>query len=373
MKLKKVFNFVWGIVLLVFTFCETTLPICGQTVSGQTSTTVNILEVPQKLEVSQKNEGQMVAGKAPTQPAINPVLTALEHPWGRFSPQSWVCLQRITWTNREGYRTADVREIKTTLQSIDPDGVTLQDVLTTSIGGKQAENAPIIRRFDFFQQPIQEGVQVRNAAPTKLIINHLVVPCEVRIYEQTTPAGKRKTTIWYSTQVYPYVLRSENVLRSIPTDKEPEERILDMTITEVLESSAFHLRKSKLGTYRLRTTQKSGNVTTITEISCSRHVPGGVLQKTTREFEKKGNMIREIRTVETRLINVYYAGVSSNNRQFPATPATPATIVPDPSFFYLESIRPRWRYYYAPYYYAPYPLYWDNISEPDNVNSVPKK
>jgi hypothetical protein len=340
MTLKKGFNLVLGIVFAVFVFCGNTFLIYGQTPSNQTVT------------------GQTVAGQTSAPRNISPVLTALEHPWGRFSPQSWVCLQKTTWTNREGHRTADVRELKTTLQSIDPDGVTLQDVLTISIGGKRTENAPIIRRFDFFQQPIQDGVQIRNTAPTKLIIDHLVIPCEVRIYEQTTPAGKRKTTIWYSSQLYPYVLRSENVLRSIPTDKEPEERILDMTITEVLESSAFHLRKSKLGTYRLRTTQKSGNVTTITETSCSHHVPGGVLQKTIREFEKKGNTVREIRTVEIRLINLYYGGyggVPSNNRQLPAT------VVRDPSFFYLESVRPRWRYYYAPY-----PLYWEIPSAESN-------
>jgi hypothetical protein len=337
--LKNVFNLVLEIMLAVFVFFGNTFLIYGQTVSKQT-----------------------VSEQASAQSNTSPVLTALEHPWGRFAPQSWVCLQKITWTNREGHRIADVREIKTTLQSINPNGVTLQDVLTISVGGKRTENAPIIRRFDFFQQPIQDGVQIRNAAPTKLIIDHQVIPCEVRIYEQTTPAGKRKTTIWYSTQLYPYVLRSENVLRSIPTDKEPEERILDMTITEVLESSAFHLRKSKLGTYRLRTTQKSGNVTTITETSCSRHVPGGVLQKTTHEFEKKGNTIREIRTVEIRLINVYYGGVPSNSRQLPAT------VVHNPSFFYLESIRPRWRYYYAPY-----PLYWETPSEPNGVRPNQKE
>ncbi|MDR2440480.1 MAG: hypothetical protein LBE12_14055 [Planctomycetaceae bacterium] len=365
-----------------FVFCETSLSIYGQTVSRQTPTQPATAPATQPATAPATQPATAPATQpatAPatqpatatvtqsatatvTQPVTSPVLTALEHPWGRFSPQSWVCLQKTTWTNREEYRTADVREIKTTLQSVDSDGVTLQDVLTTSIDGKRSENAPIIRRFDFFQQPIQDGVQIRNAAPTKLIIDRLVIPCEVRIYEQTTPSGKRKTTIWYSTQLYPYVLRSENVLRSIPTDKEPEERILDMTITEVLESSAFHIRKSKLGTYRLRTTQKSSNVTTITEMSCSRHVPGGVLQKTTREFERKGNVIREIRTAETRLINVYYAGVSSNSPQYPAT------IVPDPSFFYFESIRPRWRYYYAPY-----PLYWGNTSEPNSVSSGQKK
>jgi hypothetical protein len=326
----NVFNVVLGIVLSIFVFCGNTLPSYGQTVTAQA-----------------------INKQTSTQPVASPVLTALEHPWGRFAPQSWVCLQKITWTNREGHPTTDVREIKTTLQSIDSDGVTLQDVLTIGAGSKRIENAPIIRRFDFFQQPIQDGVRIRKAAPTKLIIDHLIIPCEVRIYEQTTPAGKRKTTIWYSTQLYPYVLRSENVLRSIPTDKEPEERILDMTITEVLESSAFHLRKSKRGTYRLRTTQKSGNVTTISEASCSRHVPGGILQKTVREFEGKGNEIREIRTVDIRLINVYYGGASSNDRKIPAT------VIPDTPTFYFESVSPRWRYYYMPY-----PSYWSIPLEP---------
>ncbi|MDR0337802.1 MAG: hypothetical protein LBI18_12000, partial [Planctomycetaceae bacterium] len=295
MMLKNRSNLVLVIVFVVFVLSRNAFLSYGQTVAEQT--------------VSKQTASEQISNRSHND---SPVLTASEHPWGRFSPQSWVCLQKITWTNREGHRIADVREIKTSLQSIDANGVTLQDILTTSIGGKRTENAPVIRRFDFFQQPIQDGMQIRNAAPTKLIIDHLVIPCEVRIYEQTTPAGKRKTTIWYSTQLYPYVLRSENVLRSIPTDKEPEERILDMTITEVLESSAFHLRKSKLGTYRLRTTQKSGNVIIVTETSCSRHVPGGVLQRTTREFEKKSNTIREIRTAEIRLINVYYGGMPLN-------------------------------------------------------------
>jgi hypothetical protein len=336
MLLINVFHFILGMVLPILVFCGNTLPIYGQTVTGQT-----------------------VTKPTSTQPVAGPVLTALEHPWGRFAPQSWVCLQKITWTNREGHHpTTDVREIKTTLQSIDPDGVTLQEVLTIGTGGKRTENAPIIRRFDFFQQPIPDGVQIRNAAPTKLIIDHLIIPCEVRIYEQTTPAGKRKTTIWYSTQLYPYVLRSENVLRSIPTDKEPEERILDMTITEVLESSAFHLRKSKRGTYRLRTIQKSGNVTTISEAACSRHVPGGILQKTVREFEGNGNKIREIRTVELRLINVYYGGSSLNNRN-----KIPATIIQDTPTFYFESFSPRWRYYYMQY-----PSYWSIPLEPNGIS-----
>jgi hypothetical protein len=333
----NVFNIVLGMVLSIFVFGGNILPIYGQTTTEQTTS----------KQTSPKS-------------ITSPVLTVFEHPWGRFAPQSWVCLQKTTWTNREKHPTTDIREIKTTLQTIDANGVTLQEVQTTGAGEKRTENAPIIRRFDFFQQPIQEGMKIRNAAPTKLIIDHQIIPCEVRIYEQTTPAGKRKTTIWYSTQLYPYVLRSENVLRSIPTDKDPQERILEMTITEVLESSAFHLRKSKRGTYRLRTTQKSGNVTTISEMSCSRHVPGGILRKTIREFERKGNEIREIRTVDIRLINVYYGGSPSNNRK------TYSATIPETSTFYSESVSPRRRYYYMPYpSYRNIPVKPNDVVPPD--------
>jgi hypothetical protein len=287
---------------------------------------------------------------------INPVLTMLEHPWGHFQPQSWVRLQSVTWTDHNGRRIANFRETKTTLQSVDANGVVLQDISTVDMAGKQVENAPIVRRYDFFQQLIQDEVQVRirNGQPTKLVVDKRVIPCEVRIYEQSTPAGKRKIIVWYSTQIYPYIFRIENILRSQPSDKEPKERILDMTITEVLESSAFHLRQCKRGTYRLRTTQKSGNVTSVTEAACSLHIPGGVIQKTTREFEGNGNTTREIRVVETRLINYYYgippidADNATNTLDLP--PSAPNTLYYSP-----EPIRPRWRrFYVAPS--SPYPL-----------------
>jgi len=299
----------------------------------------------------------------------NPILTAAEHPWGRFLPKSWVYLQKTTWTNHEGHRVANISETKTTLKSIDKDGVTLQEILSVDMAGKRVENAPVVRRFDFFQQPVQDDdVQIQNAPPTKLVVDNQVIPCEVRIYEQSTLAGKRKTTVWYSTQLYPYVFRVENVLKSLPDDKESKERILDMTVTEVLESSAFYLRKSKHGTYWLRTTQKSGSVTTVTEAFCSRHIPGGVIQKKTREYEGKGGEIQEIRTVETRLIN-YYCGVPPTTLPM-NLPVKPLMTPSAPPFYYFEPIRPRWyRYYTVP----SYPIYRNTPAEPFGITSEPRQ
>jgi hypothetical protein len=63
-----------------------------------------------------------------------------------------------------------------------------------------------------------------------------------------------------------------------------------------------------------------------------------------REFERKGNETREIRTVEIRLINVYYSGSPSGNRN-----KIQETTIPETPVFYFESTSPRWRYYYMPY------------------------
>lgn len=230
-------------------------------------------------------------------------LSALEHPWGRFQPSSWCRTQTITWTVQDGKRVRNVNETKTILESVDQDGITLKEISSVDAGGKWIETAPVTKRFDFFGEPVREGTFVSRGEPEKLIVDNLIVPCEKRIYESTTSTGREKTTIWYSTQIYPYVFRVEKILRAAPGKGTREDTILSRSTTEVLESSAFQIRKSKLGTYKIRKIRKSGNMTTVTETSCSRHLPGGIERKTVRELDGDG---KEIRTVETRIINYQY-------------------------------------------------------------------
>lgn len=233
-----------------------------------------------------------------------PLLTSWEHPWGRFAPTSWCCMQTITWTSQDGRRIGTVGETRTTLDSIEEDGITLREVSTVEVGGKRIQTAAKKNRFDFFQQRMTEETKISDAEPTKLLIGNLVVPCEVRVYETSTSSGNLRVTLWYSTRLYPYILRTERILRSVPTEKEPEEKILSQTVREVVDSDAFRIRTCKLGSYRLRTTKQSGNITTITESLCSRNIPGGVHREFTRELDRNG---REIRSVESRLINHFTA------------------------------------------------------------------
>jgi len=257
-----------------------------------------------------------------------PLLTANEHPWGRFLPDTWCIVQTVTVFNIDGRVTQSTQTVRTTLQSVDESGITLQETETLELGGGRiTEKRPQVVKYDFFNEPIQDKVQIRQGEPEKLMIDRKVVPCAVRIYEQQTSGGHLTTTIWYTPHVYPYVLRVEKVLRSVSDGEGASGQIIRTSVTLVQETSALRvlrgIRRNK--TYTLRTEEKVGNITRITEARCSWDVPGGLLESTTREFDTQN---REIRRSTSRMTN-YFA-----HEAFPVSsyrtwtvPATPVETV----------------------------------------------
>ena len=243
-------------------------------------------------------------GGAPT------LLTANEHPWGSFQPNSWRIVQTVIISNIDGRAVHSMQTVKTTLQSIDGNSVTLQESETLNLGGRPVEKKPQIVKYDFFQEPVQENVQVRHGEPVKLMIDRKVVPCAVRIYEQQTTGGRLTTTIWYTPHVYPYVLRVERILRSSPEGGEhtvgqvPGGQVIRQSVTLVQETSALKTLRSnrRNRTYTLQTTERIGNVTKITDARCSWDVPGGLLESTTREFDAHN---REVRRSVSKMTNYF--------------------------------------------------------------------
>jgi hypothetical protein len=238
------------------------------------------------------------SGSAPTP------LTANEHTWGRFLPGTWCIVQTVTVSNIEGRSVQSTQAVRTTLQSVDESGVTLQEVETLEVGGRVVERGPQIVKYDFFNEPVQENVQVRYGPPEKLMVDRKVVPCAVRIYEQQTSGGHLTTTIWYTPHVYPHILRIERVLRSVSDGESAGGQIIRTSVTLVQETSALRaLRGNRRNrTYTLQTVEKAGNITRITDSRCSWDVPGGLLESTTRELDAQG---REIRRSVSRMTNYF--------------------------------------------------------------------
>jgi len=233
-------------------------------------------------------------------------LTANEHPWGQFLPNSWCIVQTVAVSNCEGRVVQSSQTVRTTLRSLEADGITLHESETLEVGGKFDEKQPRIIKQDFFQEPIQENVRISQEIPARLMIEKekKVVPCAIRVYEQRTAGGILTTTIWYTPHVYPYVFRVEKILRALSAGEGTGGPIIRSSVTLVQETAALKgLRGSRRNrTYTLQTVEKVGNTTKITDARCSWDVPGGLLESTTREFDAQN---REIRRSVSRMTNYF--------------------------------------------------------------------
>jgi hypothetical protein len=263
-----------------------------------------------------------------------PMLTAKEHSWGRFAPSSWRRVQTTVWTINADRRISNISETKTVLDSVEDESVTLLEIASAGTNAETEGIKPVKKHFDFYNVALGEGMKIINAEPMKIVIDGRIIPCERRIYEQTTSTVTRKITVWYSTQIYPYVMRVERTVKNVPTTKEPEIKILSQSTFEVTDSSAFRLLTSKQGTYRTKIIKRNGGVTIVTDSYCSMYVPGGLIKENTQEFDGSGVVIR---LSETRLLNYYYVSLP------------PAIIIPDnaivpnqPLILQYEPVRPRW-------------------------------
>ena len=234
--------------------------------------------------------------------SVPTLLTANEHPWGRFQPKSWCIVQTTIVSSLERQAVRSVQTVKTTLKSIEETSLTLEELETLELGGQIITKKPQIVKVDFFQEPVQDSVQIRQGPSAKIVIDKKVVPCGVRIYEQQTARGHLTTTIWYTPHVYPYVLRVEKILRSSSAHEDAGERVLQQSVMLIQETAALKSARSnrRTRTYSLRMEEKGGNLTKITEARCSWDVPGGLLESTTREFDVQN---REIRRSVSRMFN----------------------------------------------------------------------
>ena len=230
------------------------------------------------------------------------LLTAQEHPWGNFLPNSWRIVQTVTVANVDGQTIQSQRIVRTTLADVDNEGITLQESETLNLSGRPVEKIPQTLKHDFFQELIQENVQISQGVPVKLTIGRKVVPCDVRIYEQQTSGGRLTTTIWYTPHVYPYILRVERIQRAPAEGPNGVGPIIRQSVTLVQETSALHtIRSSRRSrTYTLQTVERAGNITKITDARCSWDVPGGLLESTTREFDGQN---REVRRSVAKMTN----------------------------------------------------------------------
>ncbi|MCL2347744.1 MAG: hypothetical protein FWC50_05715 [Planctomycetaceae bacterium] len=245
-------------------------------------------------------------------------LTKREHPWGTFSPGSWVVRRTMNRSYAGGNILSNVTDTKLTLESVEDNRITLRQESNIGIANRKITQEPQLLCYDFYQQPISNDVTLELFAPQTVTISRRPIVCQVCRYTQVTPEYRKTTTLWYSNQVMPYLLRSEEIRTSVPSEQHPKEEVLSHTVMIVTETSGLRLFRNLLsGDYKTQTVKKSASTTIVTDATCSTNIPGGLLREIAVESDQTGNVISQ---VDTSVIN--YFVTCPGNPSFPVRSAT---------------------------------------------------
>jgi hypothetical protein len=213
-----------------------------------------------------------------------------QHPWGQFKIGSWKRVRTVTETLDPTGKVANASVTETTTKLIDVDesGYTLRIDVSVEVAGKRFPAAPQVIRRSFTGESEGKEISVKRVGDDRLTINGRKIPCEVRQVTVNAETGKRITTVHYTEEIAPYVLKRETTsldLEGKPTEVQSQVDVVAVDMPhQVLDESR--------PTSHVRIMHQQGKASTLTlEVHCA-EVPGGVVAHTSKETDDTGRVIR---------------------------------------------------------------------------------
>lgn len=214
-------------------------------------------------------------------------LTREHHPWGRFQPGAWKTVRVVTETFAGEKTVTSVTDTKTSLSAVDDQGVTLLIEASLSVGGKQFDTEPHRVKEGFHSESATQDVTTKSLGEGTVTIQDRQISCKIEQIQYSTAAGKTTTKIYYSGTVEPYVLRRETV-RTDPEGKTTlSETIVEVTALGVPCTIFRNLQR----TAHVKSVHKHAKGTTTTLAVTSATVPGGVVCRTSKEFDEEDRLV----------------------------------------------------------------------------------
>ncbi len=181
-----------------------------------------------------------------------------------------------------------VARTRTTLASLNDDGVTLKVESTVDLAGKQVQSEPQVLLQGWHGETPERETEVTNLGDDTVTISGKRIPCRVEQTEAHTPGGRIVTKTWRSDRVSPYVLRRE----STTYNRDSNEVVTQTQVEVVALSRAIRLlhRRRQAAELRVVYTHPGGIIRT--ELWSSLEVPGGVVAHESEEFDGEGRLAR---------------------------------------------------------------------------------
>ena len=215
------------------------------------------------------------------------------HAWGRFEPGAWQLVRVVTETFDENGKVTgtSTTETKTTLVKIEDDGITLQLEVRREVAGKQFDAEPQVVKRGFYGELIGEPLKIKEMGKGEATIEEKKIPCKILRLENSSPTSKTVTSLYYSTEVAPYILQRE----STTTDLDGKETLSKTTsnVTALkAQCEGFQGIFKGMRLIRVEGVHKYPNGTATTTAITSPDMPGGTIRYESKELNKVGRLTR---------------------------------------------------------------------------------
>jgi hypothetical protein len=211
------------------------------------------------------------------------------HPWGRFPIGSSKVVRTTSEALDEkgqvvGVTTTDTR---TTLIATDPTSYTLQTDATVDVASRRITAAPQIARHGYYGELPGQALGAKRTSDASLTIDGRTIPCEVRQVVVSGDSGKVLTTLYYSDQHPPFVLRRETSVEGAAEEKR-NSSLVEVVALDLPQRVRGELKSASY----IKTTQTLPHSSKITlEVHCD-DVPGGVVAHWASETDASGRVLR---------------------------------------------------------------------------------
>lgn len=212
------------------------------------------------------------------------------HAWGNFPVGAWKTVRMVTESLDEQGNLLDssITETTTTLTARDANGLTLLVEAVVELADKRLTVVPRTVRQDYFGLSAGAQVRIKSAGTAQLEIEGRKIPVQVHQAEETTPAGRTITSIYFSDQVPPYVLRRE--IRT--TDPEGKTLQAETISAVVALGLPWRVVSEIKQTALVHTLHKEAKGSVETWAVVCAEVPGGVVCQASKEYDEAGRLVR---------------------------------------------------------------------------------
>ncbi len=217
-------------------------------------------------------------------------ITAKLNAWGRFEPGVWKLVRVVTETlNEQGQVVStNTTDTRTTLLDIDNEGVTLEIEACMEVAGKRFQSDPQTVKQGFHGEIAGPNIKLKTPTDGELVIEDRKIPCKVQQLESAGSNGRTNVTLYYSTELSPFVLKRE----SVATDPDGK-TVLGQTSVEVIAfDMPVRVRNESRNGVCVKTVHKNAKGTVTTLAMTAPGVPGGVVSHSMKEVDKNGRLVR---------------------------------------------------------------------------------